>query len=78
MLSQSAVFFFRIFTSRLDQPLPVDQHVLQHYLKQVINLLESNDLSTTGICGWMARLCRSLMRFTGLSLDLASDLPDAR
>ncbi|RSL42466.1 hypothetical protein CEP54_015471 [Fusarium duplospermum] len=76
IIAQSAVFFVRILTSRLEQTLPVEQPFLRHYLGQAINLLESNDLSTTEVCGWMARLCRSLMRFTGLSLELSANLPD--
>ncbi|EEU33849.1 uncharacterized protein NECHADRAFT_55924 [Fusarium vanettenii 77-13-4] len=76
ILAQAAVFFVRILTSRVKQPLTVDQTVLRHYLKQAIDLLELNDLSTTEVCGWVARLCRSLMRFTGLCLELAGNLAD--
>lgn len=44
-----------------------------HYLKQAINILESNNMSTTGVCAWVAQLTRDLARYAGISLDDESD-----
>lgn len=72
------MFFVRVLATRLEQPLPVDHLVLLHYLKKAIELLESNDLSSTGVCGWVANLSRDLARYAGLSLDDDGDLRNSR
>lgn len=63
------MFFVRVLVTRLEQDLPIDQLVLLHYLKKAIELMESSDVSTTGICGSLARVSRDLARYAGLSLD---------
>ncbi|KAH7168189.1 putative C6 finger domain protein [Fusarium sp. MPI-SDFR-AT-0072] len=73
ILGQAAVFFIRAFTTRLGQSLPMDQLVLLHHLKTAIEILESNNLSTTNICGWVAQLCRDLAQYTGFSLNNGSE-----
>lgn len=73
------MFLVRVLVARLEQPLPVDRRVLVHHLKTAIELLESNDMSTTGICGWVAQLSRELARYAGLAFDSASaDPTDAK
>lgn len=56
----------------------MDHLVLLHYLKKAIELLESNNVSTTGVCGWVANLSRDLARYAGLSLDDDGDPRNAR
>ncbi|GAQ05327.1 hypothetical protein ALT_2648 [Aspergillus lentulus] len=75
ILGQAAMFLVRVLVARLEQPLPVDRRVLVHHLKTAIELLESNDMSTTGICGWVAQLSRELARYAGLAFDSASADP---
>jgi hypothetical protein len=73
------MFLVRVLVARLEQPLPVDRRVLAHHLKTAIELLESNDMSTTGICGWVAQLSRELARYAGLAFDSGeSDPTDAK
>ncbi|KAH3552971.1 hypothetical protein KXW20_001568 [Aspergillus fumigatus] len=69
ILGQAAMFLVRVLVARLEHPLPVDRRVLTHHLRTAIELLESNDMSTTGICGWVAQLGRELARYAGLALD---------
>lgn len=52
---------------------PLSSAVLTHYFTRVVECLEENDLSSTGICGWIARICRMLAQYTGLALDDAGD-----
>ena len=73
ILGQAAVFLIRAQVSQLDQPLPMDRLVLEHYLKVAIELLEFNDFSTTGVCGWVAQLSRALARHAGVAADAEHD-----
>ncbi|KAG4430183.1 hypothetical protein IFR05_014342 [Cadophora sp. M221] len=73
ILGQTAIFFVRLLVARLEQPLPIDQTVLLHYLKKSIELLESNNISSSGICGWVAQLSRGLARYAGLTFDSEAD-----
>jgi hypothetical protein len=69
------MFFVRVLVARLEQPLPIDRLVLAHRLKAAIELLQSNDMSTTGICGWVAQLSRDLARYAGLAFDCSEGNP---
>lgn len=69
------MFLVRVLVARLEHPLPVDRRVLTHHLRTAIELLESNDMSTTGICGWVAQLGRELARYAGLALDFGEGDP---
>lgn len=62
-----------MLAARFNQTLPIEKPVLLHYLKTAIDLMESNDISTTGICGWMVQLIRDLARYAGASLDNEGD-----
>ncbi|KAJ4265748.1 hypothetical protein NW764_015580 [Fusarium oxysporum] len=73
ILCQAAVFLVRMLAARFNQTLPIEKPVLLHYLKTAIDLMESNDISTTGICGWMVQLIRDLARYAGASLDNEGD-----
>ncbi|GFF57345.1 hypothetical protein IFM46972_10769 [Aspergillus udagawae] len=75
ILGQAAMFFVRVLVARLEQPLPIDRLVLAHHLKAAIELLQSNDMSTTGICGWVAQLSRDLARYAGLDFDRSEGNP---
>lgn len=72
------MFFVRLLVARFDQPLPIDQLVLAHHLKKAIDLLESNDLSRTGICEWVAQLSSDLARYAGLAFDTEAGPVDAK
>lgn len=76
ILGQAAVFLIRAQVAQLEQPLPMDRLVLEHYLKVAVELLESNDFSTTGVCGWVAQLSRALARHAGVALDTERDPRD--
>lgn len=56
----------------------MDRLVLEHYLKLAIEILDSNDYSTTGVCGWVAQLSRALARHAGVAFDAEQDLRDAK
>ncbi|UKZ91445.1 uncharacterized protein TrAFT101_006423 [Trichoderma asperellum] len=77
ILGQAAMFCVRLLVARLEQPLPIDRLVLAHYLKKAVNLLESNNLSTTNVCGWVAQLSRDLARYAGISFDTEVGPADA-
>ncbi|KAJ5462935.1 hypothetical protein N7475_007879 [Penicillium sp. IBT 31633x] len=69
ILGQAAVFLIRLLAVRTKLPLPFDPLVLVHYFQKAVELLESNDVSKTGICGWVARLSRDLARHAGILFD---------
>jgi hypothetical protein len=69
------MFFVRILVARLEQPLPIDRLVLAHHLKTAIELLQSNDMSTTNTCTWVAHLSRELARYAGLAFDCSEGDP---
>ncbi|RAL08765.1 Zn(II)2Cys6 transcription factor [Aspergillus homomorphus CBS 101889] len=77
ILGQAAIFLIRALVARLDQPLPVDRLVLEHYLRIAMALFETNDFSTTGVCGWMAQLVRALARHAGVALNGERETTDA-
>ncbi|CAG7560653.1 unnamed protein product [Fusarium equiseti] len=77
LLGQAAVFFVRILATRLEHPLPIDQSVLMHYLKQAIDILESNNMSTTAICAWVAQLTRDIAHYAGIPFDDEGDSANA-
>ncbi|WWC89934.1 uncharacterized protein L201_004863 [Kwoniella dendrophila CBS 6074] len=78
ILAQAAAFLVRVSVTRLPQPLPIELPVLLHYLKSAVEILQNNDISTTHICGHLARLLRDLARTAGLALneEEASDTAD--
>lgn len=67
-----------MLVARLDQPLPIDKMVLMHCLQKSIELLETNDVSTTGVCGWVAQVSRDLASYAGLGLATEDDHPGRR
>ncbi|PLB53258.1 putative C6 finger domain protein [Aspergillus steynii IBT 23096] len=77
ILSQSAVFLIRILVARMEQPLPMDRLVLEHYLQSAIGLLDQNNFSTTGICSTLAETIRALARHAGAPLNTESDPGEA-
>ncbi|KAH9875146.1 hypothetical protein J1614_004636 [Plenodomus biglobosus] len=77
ILGQAAMFIVRLLVARLSQLLPVDPAVLVHYLKRAIEVLESNNVSFTNLCGWVAQLCSALASHAGVVLAPDGDVPDA-
>ena len=75
MLAQAAIFFVRVLVARLEQPLPIDQRVLAHYLKKAIEILEEDEVSPTG--NWISHIIQDLVRHSGLSLETGEFMIDA-